>query len=55
MCKDKKNTKNDYNKIISGALQGSILEPILFNLSIKDFFFFIEIASMHYYADDNAL
>ena len=49
------NTYSDYNEFISGATQGSILGPILFNLSINDLFFFIEIASMHNFADDNSL
>ena len=49
------NTYSDYNEIISGALQVSILYPILCNLSINDLLFFIEIASMHNFADDNTL
>ena len=49
------NTYSDYNEIISGVLQSSILRTILFNLSINDLFFFIEIASMHNFADDNNL
>ena len=52
-CVKINNTYSDYNEIISGAPQGSILYPILFNLSINDLFFFIEIASMHNFADDN--
>ena len=54
-CVKINNTYSDYNEIISGVPQGSIPGPILFNLSINDLFFFIEIASMHNFADDNSL
>ena len=53
-CVKINNTYSDYNEIISGVTQGSILGPILFNLSINDLFFF-EVASMHNFADDNTL
>ena len=54
-CVKINNTYRDYNEIISGVAQGSILGPILFNLTINDVFFLIEIASMHNFADDNIL
>ena len=54
-CVKINNTYSDYNEIISGVPQGSILGPVFFNLSINDLFFFIEKASMHNLADDNTL
>ena len=54
-CVKINNTFSDYNEIIFRVRQGSILGPILFNLSINDLFFFIEIASMHNFADDNTV
>ena len=54
-CVKINNTYSDYNEIISGVPQGSILGPVIFNLSINDLFLFIEKASMHNFAGDNTL
>ena len=50
-CVKINDTYSDYNEIISGEPQGSILGPVFFNLSINDLFFFIKKATMHNFAD----
>ena len=47
--------KITFEEIISGAPQGSIVGPILFNFFFNDFFYFILVASAHNFADDNTL
>ena len=41
--------------ILSGVLQGSIIGPMLLNIFINNFLYFIKKAEVHNYADDNTL
>ena len=44
-------TYSEFENIITGVHQGSILGPLLFNLSINNLIFFILIASIHNFAE----
>ena len=54
-CVSINNTYNNYQKIISGVPQGSILGPIFFNLSINNLSFFVSKVSLYNFTDDNTL
>ena len=52
------NVTSDFETVISGVPQGwgsTIVGPILFNCFFNDFFYFIEKARVHDFADDNTL
>ena len=46
---------SSFNDIIPGLPQGSVVGLILFNAFFNDFFFFMQHAKVHYFADDNTL
>ena len=48
-------TQSYLGDIISDIPQGSILSPILYYLFLKDLFYFILLATVHNFADDNTL
>ena len=49
------NVTSDFETIISGVPQGSIVVPILFNCFSNDFPYFTEKAKVHNFADGNTL
>ena len=49
------NILSEFNKIISGVPQGSIVGSNLFNCFFNDFYYFNQNANVHNFADDNTL
>ena len=49
------NILSEFNKVISGVPQGSIVGPILFNCFFNDFYCFIKNANVHNFADEKTL
>ena len=49
------NLPSRFQNVISGVPQGSIVGPTLFNCFFNDFFYFIDKASVHKFANDNSV
>ena len=48
------NINSDFNDVISGVLQGSVADPILFNAFFNDFFFMQHVTFQNF-TDGNTL
>ena len=54
-CVGINNVHSKFQNVIFGVPQWSIVGPTLFNCFFNDFFYFIDKASVHNFADDNSL
>ena len=54
-CLNVNNIQSNFKTLVSGVPQGSILEPLLFNVFINDLTVFIKMSSLYNSEDDNTI